>query len=80
MTSALTATSIPDSPLTLGGMLVLIGGMSLFRARTLAARFKARGTGKLLPFGTGAVAGLIRAVSVAALLVGAVLVFKSIIG
>jgi uncharacterized membrane protein len=74
------AAAVPDSPLTLGAMLVLTGGLSVFRAHTLAERFKNRGAGKIVPFGTGMVAGVIRLVAVAAVVVGAVLVIKGLFG
>ena len=74
MISVLLAAAVPDSPLALGGMLVLTGGLSVFRAKTLAERFKSRGAGKLVPFGAGFVAVVIRLVGVAAVVVGAALV------
>ncbi|MGZ5308548.1 MAG: hypothetical protein ACXWDQ_00155 [Solirubrobacterales bacterium] len=70
----------PDSPLALGAALVFTGGLSVIRAKTLAGRFKSRGTGKVLPVGTGLVFWAIRLVGVAAVLVGAALVLSSLFG
>ena len=64
---------MPDSPLALGGMLVLLGGLAVIRAKSVAERWDSR-----LPIPGGFARVVIRLLGVAAVAVGVALVLQNL--